>query len=159
MIRFNDLTIEEARILKRTIVNYLNFSPALYVDNRVMTVEEINALNRDEMARIFFDSQSGLEKYKDLIDQELINPDELMDDIACYIDLKIPKAWHFKTLKRKSIASKKDYRKMANENPYIDISIVPGAKFKYSENYIAEKNILRASEQRAAQLTSVSVSS
>ena len=127
--RFWYLDKESQQTLRKNIVSYLLYGPVLYLNKRFYTIEEVNELNRDEMAERFYRSDRSIEDIREKCDRNEINYYELLDDMAAYIDLKLPGAW----------LRKKSYKENGDRIFYRGIEQVPGAVFKWPENYDIEK--------------------
>ena len=93
MSLFSYLKNENQREIRKSIVGYLLYGSALYQGKRLLTLQEINEINRDELAeKFYYDSQQRIESIRQMCDDGLINRSKLLDEIAMYIDLKLPSA-------------------------------------------------------------------
>lgn len=123
---FNFLDKKSSDRLKNLIGQYLvhSFSWENCFD-QVITVYKLNGIDRMELAQDFFYSrfQGGI-LTTDFVETRKYTEDELMADIAEFIDLKIPKQY---------------WKQLHGDTFYNGISGIKGLRFKYSNNYEEEK--------------------
>ena len=134
--KFWYLNKEEQNNLRRSIVNYLLYSPVLYRNHSVIPIEEVNRIDRDKLADAVYREHRDLAALRELCDKREIKQYELLEDIANYIDLKLPSVWQ----------RKKAYLEKGEQAKYSGIENVPGAIFQTQENYMFDKLIVKAIE-------------
>ena len=131
---FSYLSKEEEKELRKLIVGYLLYGPALYQGNRMVTIQELNDMSRDEMAeQFYYNTTQLLEDIRRRSDEGIINRFKVLDEIAMYMDLKMPSAW----------MRKKAYKETKTHPPYKGIENIPEAVFKWPENYEIDKLIVQ----------------
>ncbi|MDP3442264.1 MAG: hypothetical protein Q8T08_05325 [Ignavibacteria bacterium] len=102
------------------------------------TIQEVNELNRrvmaEEMIPFCLEMLSIREKYER---KEIIFND-LVDDIAAYIDLKLPSAW----IRRNA------FQATGERLSYGGIEKIPGAIFQNTDNYRVDQFIVQATSTK-----------
>lgn len=139
--RFECLDRETQRDLRKYIVWYLLHSPILYSGDALMTVEQLNEANREKVAEHFYNTCNGLNVLRQACDLEEVDYYQLIDDIACYVDLKMPPCLYKKQMMKQCKAQRINYDDHYKSHPYLGIETLPGATFKFAENYQIDKVI------------------
>lgn len=134
--KFWYLNKEEQNNLRRSVVNYLLYSPVLYRNHSVIPIEEVNRIDRGKLAEAVYREHRDLAALRELCERHEIKQDELLDDISNYIDLKLPSVWQ----------RKKAYLEKGEQAKYSGIENVPGAVFQTQENYLFDKLIVQATK-------------
>lgn len=133
--KFWYLNKEEQNNLRKSIVNYLLYSPVLYRNHSVIPIQEVNKIDREKLADVIYREHRDLLAIRELCDRHEIKQPELLEDMADYIDLKLPSVWQ----------RKKAYLENGSQILYTGIENVPEAVFQSQENYMFDKLIIKAS--------------
>jgi len=140
--RFQYLDREKSRVLRKDIVGWLVYTPALYKNTVLMTVNDINEVSRSDLAEMFLKQSIRAEWLKQLCDEGKLDHKEVLDDIACYIDLKLPACLYKKMMFRKCKLEGILFEPYYKNHAYMGIHCLPGALFKWSENYLNDRAII-----------------
>lgn len=121
----NSIKVKIGRFMSKTIL--------WFNDNKALQgIGYVNKINRYELAKIFLESNPDICKAD-------ISEEILLEDIAQYIDLKIP--LHYWIYLQKAI-----YGDSLKYNDYVSsydgIQTIPGLVFRYSVNYELEPKLL-----------------
>lgn len=136
--RFSYLSREQVQNIRKGIVSYLIYGPSLIKKGKVIAIQEVNKLDRLELAEKMLNESIELSIFRDLIEKREVDEYDLLDDIADYIDLKLPSTW----------LRKKNYTETGSIVSYNGIENIPDAIFQKNENYQIDKLIVEASKNK-----------
>ena len=157
-IKLFDYYDETSQRGMKTVIGDFISNNSIFINENggLISIEEVNNIDRVKLAREFIKKRTNDGVYKiDYFYNVIRNytEDELINDIALFIDNKIPFNYFIK-LNGGDKLSREDRRAMKLK--YKGIDSIPGMKFWYEENYKDElnKNELVSEESKIIKFTS-----
>lgn len=136
---FDYLSERGKKGIKISIGQWLGLEFRKIIKEQGLTIEVVNDIDRMKLSEKFINMVIGKHTFTDFKrwywgkrDYEMY---EIENDIAQFIDLKIPKNYY--------VCLKEDTNEEYYKNEYDGIDSLGGIKFMYSENYELEENLLK----------------
>jgi len=139
-MRFGYIQDKEFRTdVKRALTRFLQWHPSLVYQRVQATAEQANELDRYELAEQFLEYRDNrVEELLEFAKENRIDMNRIIDDLAVYIDLAIPKSVYNTALFMKCQKEKIDFFEQRDHHPYPGIHVMLGFKFQFEENYDRE---------------------